>query len=122
MTGLSDGESELGLLFDALMKADAEAKDGDAEINAAIIPPEYRMSPYEARSLPSESAAADDAEGRVAAESICAYPPGIPLIVPGEVFTSGVIEAARAVISHGGRIISSDKTLKTVKVVNSVLT
>jgi len=35
-------------------------------------------------SAPGVSLALEDAIGRVAAELICPYPPGIPLVVPGE--------------------------------------
>ena len=119
MTGISDREAELDRLLSALMKADGQAGGGGAKIRTSPTPPEYRMSPSDARQLPSESVLTEEAAGRISAEYICAYPPGIPLIVPGETFDRSVTEAARSVIFCGGRIISSDKTLKTVKVINS---
>ena len=119
MTGPSDGEKELDILLTSLLKADAEAGDKSEKPAAAAGVPEYRISPSEARALSSESIPAEAAAGRISAEYIYAYPPGIPLIVPGETFSADVVEAAKATLSHGGRIISSCKTLKTVKVVQS---
>jgi len=116
MTGPFDGEKELNALFAALSKADASAeRSGDRRI---VLPslPEYRMTPKKALSLPFEEVAADEAVGRTAAEYVYAYPPGIPFTVPGEAVGADAVAAARDVISHGGRIISSSDGLKTVKV------
>ena len=40
----------------------------------------------------------DDSEGRVAAEFVNLYPPGIPIIVPGEVYTREIIENIKGYI------------------------
>ena len=45
------------------------------------------MTPREAFLGPQEVVAFDAAEGRVAAESLAAYPPGIPNVLPGERLT-----------------------------------
>ncbi|MCL2355698.1 MAG: aminotransferase class I/II-fold pyridoxal phosphate-dependent enzyme [Defluviitaleaceae bacterium] len=47
-------------------------------------PPEIIMSPREAMMLPSEEVPAEAAIGRISAEIIAEYPPGIALLVPGE--------------------------------------
>jgi lysine decarboxylase len=33
---------------------------------------------------PSEALPLEQLEGRIAAEALCPYPPGIPLLIPGE--------------------------------------
>ncbi|MDI3480627.1 MAG: arginine decarboxylase [Tepidanaerobacteraceae bacterium] len=43
----------------------------------------------------------EDAEGEISAEMLMAYPPGIPIICPGERITREVIEYARALKSEG---------------------
>ena len=56
--------------------------------------------------------------GRISAESVAPYPPGIPLIVPGERVTKELVEALVAVKNAGARIQGpQDTSLKTLKVV-----
>ena len=50
------------------------------------------MTPREAFLAPQEVVAAEDAVGRVAAESLAAYPPGIPNVLPGERLTAETLE------------------------------
>ena len=42
------------------------------------------MTPREAYFLPQKAVAFSSAAGRVSAELVSAYPPGIPMLVPGE--------------------------------------
>jgi lysine decarboxylase len=61
---------------------------------------------------------AESAAGRVAAETIAPYPPGIPAIAPGEVIAGTLLEALRAAAAEGTRIAyCADPTLTTVQVV-----
>ena len=63
--------------------------------------------------MPAEAAA-----GRVAAELMAPYPPGIPAIVPGEVVGALVLEALRAAAASGVLVsYAADPTLATVQVV-----
>lgn len=52
---------------------------------------EARMIPRDAYFAPSEVVDAKEAVGRVSADTLAAYPPGIPNIVPGEVFTPEIV-------------------------------
>lgn len=116
MTGLFDGDYELDRLFNALRMIDGKAKTAAKKVQRNSTLPIYSLPPKEALSRPAEYVSTEAAEGRISAEYIYAYPPGIPLIVPGETFSRGVTEAAESLRKHGGRVISLDKTLKTVKV------
>lgn len=53
-------------------------------------------SPREAWMAASEAVAVAEAEGRVCAETVGRYPPGIPLIAPGEIVTAEILAALRA--------------------------
>lgn len=44
----------------------------------------YRMRAYDAVQLPSTTVSIDDCIGEISAEYIIPYPPGIPILVPGE--------------------------------------
>ena len=60
----------------------------------------------------------DDAEGRIAAESLAAYPPGVPNVLPGERLTRRTLDYIADSISHGGLVRgASDRSLRTIRVV-----
>lgn len=52
---------------------------------------EVRYSIYEAKKIESEKTEYEKAEGRVSTEFVYLYPPGIPLLVPGEVISDELI-------------------------------
>ncbi|MGB7980282.1 MAG: aminotransferase class V-fold PLP-dependent enzyme [Candidatus Nanopelagicales bacterium] len=56
--------------------------------------------------------------GRVAAELVAPYPPGVPLIVPGELITGPTLAALDAALAAGNRIAyAADPTLATLQVI-----
>ena len=60
----------------------------------------------------------DQAIGRISAESLCPYPPGIPLVCLGEEITLEIIQILQAILHSGGIINgASDETLQTILVV-----
>ena len=73
----------------------------------------------EQRSVPKdrEWVAIDDAAGLVAAESITPYPPGVPLIVEGEVMDEESIIWAKEFKAQGGKVlgITEDFRIKASK-------
>ena len=55
---------------------------------------------------------------RIAAESLAAYPPGVPNVLPGERISAETVEFIRETLSHGGTLRGAvDRTLETVRVV-----
>ena len=60
----------------------------------------------------SEAVPLDQAAGRLAAEPLCPYPPGIPLLIPGE-----RIDGARAAWLQEQRRLWPQQIADTVKVV-----
>jgi arginine decarboxylase len=76
------------------------------------------LPPRDAFFAPQEAVALAEAGGRIAAESLAAYPPGIPNVLPGERIETETIEFIRDVIEGGGMLRgAADRTLKTVRVV-----
>lgn len=53
------------------------------------------MEPYEAFKLKSEWCEFEKCEGYIAKEAITPYPPGIPLVCPGEVISREVVNIIR---------------------------
>ncbi|MEG3878033.1 aminotransferase class I/II-fold pyridoxal phosphate-dependent enzyme [Microcoleus sp. herbarium7] len=76
------------------------------------------LSPRDAFFSPTETVAADKAVDRPSAELICPYPPGIPVLMPGEIITREALEYLQQILAGGGKITGcSDPTLQTLKVV-----
>ena len=75
------------------------------------------MSPREAFLGPQEVVPIAEAAGRVAAESLAAYPPGIPNVLPGERMTAETLDYVLATLEHGGTLRgASDRRLETIRV------
>jgi arginine decarboxylase len=76
------------------------------------------LSPREAFLAPQEVVPFDRAEGRIAAESLAAYPPGVPNVLPGERLTRPTLDYIVDSVAHGGMVRgASDRSLRTVRVV-----
>lgn len=74
-------------------------------------------SPREAHFRASESVPAGEAVGRISAELACAYPPGIPLLVPGERIVAIALEELCRLRDAGCSISGpSDESLATIRV------
>ncbi|MGE5592075.1 MAG: aminotransferase class I/II-fold pyridoxal phosphate-dependent enzyme [Betaproteobacteria bacterium] len=65
-----------------------------------LVPP-LRMTPREAAFSPVEWVPVREACGRVAADAIVPYPPGLPVICPGEEITEPLVEFVRDALSSG---------------------
>jgi lysine decarboxylase len=62
-----------------------------------------------------------DAVGRVCTEVVAPYPPGVPLLAPGERITTAALDALRRAQADGARIAyAADPTLATVLAVRDV--
>jgi lysine decarboxylase len=96
-----------------------EAESGPPQEKLAPPPPwgELVMTPREAYLGPQEVVPFEDAVGRIAAEGLAAYPPGIPNVLPGERLTAETLAYIRESIAHGGYVRGgSDRELKTLRV------
>src|SRR4051795_13548827 len=76
---------------------------------------EVVLPPREAFLGESEVIAVDDSIGRVSSEAIAGYPPGIPVLLPGERITDDVIEYLRSLKAVGARLHgASDPEFRTI--------
>ncbi len=67
-------------------------RDRSGMLESEYINPEVVMTPQEAFYSEKESIELQECEGRVCCEFLMCYPPGIPILAPGERLTSQVIE------------------------------
>jgi lysine decarboxylase len=94
--------------------------EGEAPQEPLAPPPPWgdlEMTPREAFLGPQEVVPFDQAAGRIAAESLAAYPPGVPNVLPGERLTRETLDYIRESVAHGGHVRgSSDRELRTLRV------
>jgi arginine decarboxylase len=112
-------ERLIAALRGVIEKTSEAERDAEA-VQFAPPPPwgELVRTPREAFLGPQEVVGARDAVGRVAAESLAAYPPGIPNVLPGERLTAETLDYIEQTIAHGGSLRgASDRALRTLRVV-----
>jgi lysine decarboxylase len=114
--------SEANRLVGALREAAARVgpDPGGERASFAAAPPwgELAMTPREAYLGAQEVVPADLAVGRIAAESLATYPPGIPNVLPGERLTAETLAYIQGTLELGGSVRgASDRLLRTVRVV-----
>jgi arginine decarboxylase len=79
---------------------------------------EQARLPRDAFFGPADHVPADKAAGRIAAEMLSPYPPGVPVVAPGEVITAEVIDYLRTGLAAGLLISdAADPSLNTIRVV-----
>ena len=59
------------------------------------IDPQVAVSPQDAFYAPKESLPLEETEGRVCSEFVMCYPPGIPILAPGETITGQILDYIR---------------------------
>jgi lysine decarboxylase len=106
----------------ALRHAVAEVSDGDAGDRGAFAePPPWgplERTPREAFLGPQDVVPFGEAADRISAESLAAYPPGVPNVLPGERLTADTLGYIRDSLDHGGQVRgASDRSLGTIRVV-----
>jgi arginine decarboxylase len=76
------------------------------------------MTPREAFFAPVETLPIEESVGSISAELVCPYPPGIPVLMPGEAIEASCLEFLRQILANGGTITGcSDPELNTISVV-----
>ena len=75
------------------------------------------MPPRRAFFAAAETVPIDRAVGRVCAELVAPYPPGIPVLAPGEQVTAEALDALKQARLAGVRIAyAADPSLRTLRV------
>jgi arginine decarboxylase len=118
--GLVDDEESLATLVDIVsttIEADREPARSAVPSATWQVRPDVVMTPREAMFATRRRVDLIDAVGEVSAEQFCPYPPGVPLIAPGERVTAELIEAIRLAGANGRVAYCSDPTLRTIEVV-----
>ena len=83
------------------------------------IQPDVVMTPREAYFAHRRRLPLRDAIGEVSTEQFCPYPPGVPLLAPGERITQEVVEAIDVAGRSTRMAYCSDPTAQTIEIVDT---
>jgi lysine decarboxylase len=95
----------------------SEPRESATALSWSVIP-EIGISMRDAFFADTEMVKADNAQGRISADLIAPYPPGVAVVAPGEVLTSTILTGLAANKAAGVRIAyATDPTLQNYRVV-----
>lgn len=97
IVAIGDTRHSVKALVNALKDVATYHRNGDAKkiTKAMLTNPEVIVSPRNAYYSSKKAVKFEDAVGSVSGESVMAYPPGIPVVTPGEMITNEMIEYVR---------------------------
>ncbi len=116
--GSSDSYEDADRLINAVKEIAATVNSGKIKEFSLPHRPPMAMTPRKAFFAKSTRTNFKDSVGKVSAEMIAPYPPGIPVIYPGEVITEEIYEFISEAIKDGRHIHGfSDKSMETIKII-----
>ena len=120
MTSLADSQEGFMRLAEALHALDRETPFAE-ETKESMVPlpeaGEMVVLPRQGVNEPKIERPLSQCLGKIAGEFIIAYPPGIPLVVPGERIQADLLEYIHLCRSgHGGRLWMNDPTMMSIQV------
>jgi lysine decarboxylase len=103
-------------LVPILKSLQGPARETQTSLSWSVVP-SVAISIRDAYFADTETVSAADAIGRISADLIAPYPPGVAVVAPGEVLTEQIINGLAATQKAGVRIAyASDSTLATYRV------
>lgn len=98
MTSICDTQEGMTRLEDALLSIDRQLmkKEKEDDVTMVIPHPTRRMNSYEVEEYTTRIVPIENSIGEIAAEYVYLYPPGIPLLVPGEEVSKELVQEFRS--------------------------
>lgn len=122
LTTVSDDVKDLEKLAYAIEDIVKNKKYREAKIQSVPIKnikPEIRLKLHEVFNMDMEVKFLEDSFGKISADFIIPYPPGIPILCPGELITKEIIQYINTLRSNGigflGFVDENNKRIKVVK-------
>jgi arginine decarboxylase len=117
---IADDERALRRFTVALTESIERRRGAPRPVTASaawIVAPQQRVAPREAFFGVVETVPFAEAAGRVSAELVALYPPGVPVLAPGELVTEETLAALTDAAADGVRIAyAADPALVTLEV------
>ena len=95
MTSVCDTEKELNAFADAVLALDKQASLAPAAVLPALSLPEQACPPWEVRNAEGTLCPLEQTAGKLSLAYLWAYPPGIPLLVPGERVEEALLDTVK---------------------------
>jgi lysine decarboxylase len=106
-------------LIPILKKLQGEPRPSATALSWSVVP-QVAISMRDAYFAKTQMVNASDARGRISADLIAPYPPGVAVVAPGEILTEQLLSGLAANKAAGVRIAyATDATLETYRVVKS---
>lgn len=98
MTSVADSKEAFESLYLAMESIDAQLTDVEQSADTILYKtlPEHKMNIAEAREHKRVDIPFEDAIGKISGSYIYVYPPGIPIVTPGEVLSLNVMQEIKA--------------------------
>ncbi len=109
MTSIMDKKEGFERLKKALIEIDKNLEDGKINVPSQEIIPIKELEFFEAKNKPTKLIELKEAKGRVASAMVCLYPPGSPVIVPGEKITEQCLSIINEAMEKGIHVTGLDK-------------
>ena len=118
---LADAAEDFATLADALIpilkRHQGQRRESATALSWSVVPTRG-ISMRDAYFAKTEMVQAAKAEGRISADLIAPYPPGVAVVAPGEILTAQILEGLKESKEAGVRIAyATDSTLATYRVV-----
>lgn len=118
MTSIFDTGKNLKKLALALSDMDKNFSDKDKNEAIDIIKPKVKYSPFDCTKKEKIKEKFSNCEGKVSGEYVWIYPPGVPLILPGEVIDRKMIEYITRLSKENFEILSTEKGMpKSISII-----
>ena len=119
MTSVCDTDEGFDRLLHALREIDSRCTGAirPAKITACPLP-RQRCTIHEAVNADGVMRDIYGAEGTVSREYIRAYPPGVPLVVPGEVIDRSVLTQLRELTASGNEILTDSASYPLISIIS----
>ncbi len=98
-------DSDFEIIYKAILNLEMKSIMAEAESKYFINIPIKKMEPYEVFGLKGEWREVGECEGNIAKEAIIPYPPGIPLVCPGEIISEEAIKIIKDYIANEKTVI-----------------
>lgn len=119
MTSVCDTDEGFLRLENALRAIDSTLLKSETPFCFSPLPlPRQVLTPAEAAACKKTVLPFEKALGRTAAEAVWCYPPGTPLVMPGEEITNDLSDAVKAAKAHGLSVQSASGKLPLLQVCN----
>ncbi|WP_099716595.1 MULTISPECIES: aminotransferase class I/II-fold pyridoxal phosphate-dependent enzyme [unclassified Clostridium] len=110
-----NAEEDFNNIYNAISMLEIQSVSGQVEAKYVSKIPAKALEPYEVFKLESVWKEVENCEGCVAKETIIPYPPGIPLVCPGEIISRESIDIIKDYILNKKTIIGvKDKKLQVI--------